>query len=101
MRMILFFDLPVEKEKQKKAYRRFVKLIKSEGFYLIQKSVYVKMGIDIQALNSSINKIKKELPTEGNIFVISITEKQFANIVFLVGDHSSDVISSDSRYIEL
>ena len=101
MRLILFFDLPVEKSAQRKAYRHFIKDIKTFGFYMVQKSVYVKMSIDMQAVNSTIEKIKKISPKEGNISVLSITEKQFAGIEYILGENKTDVINSDNRIIEL
>ena len=101
MRSILFFDLPVEKVSQQREYRKFVKNIKKMGFYMFQKSVYVKMGIDVQAIKSTIDKIKKICPKEGQISVLTITEKQFANIELLLGDNKTDVINNDERITEL
>lgn len=101
MRAILFFDLPVEKVSQQKAYRKFVKNIKKLGFYMLQKSVYVKMGIDIQAVKSTIDKVKKMCPNGGEISVLTITEKQFASIELLLGEGMSDVINNDERIVEL
>ena len=43
MRLVLFFDLPVIKTSQRKAYTKFVKDIKKIGFYMLQESVYIKM----------------------------------------------------------
>lgn len=101
MRLMLFFDLPVESESQRKDYRHFIKNLKKQGFYMMQESVYVKLGIDLQAVNSTIEKIKTFLPKDGDIMVLSITEKQFANINVLLGENSTDVINSDERVIEL
>lgn len=101
MRAILFFDLPVEKLLQQREYRRFVKEIKKNGFYMLQKSVYVKMGIDAQAIDLTIEKIKKIIPKEGQIFILTITEKQFASISFLLGENVTDIINNDERVIEL
>ena len=101
MRAILFFDLPVETFSQQKTYRQFIKLIKTNGFYMLQKSVYIKLVIDIQSINSVIEKIKKQCPSEGAISILTITEKQFAHMQFLVGENKTDVINSDERYIEL
>lgn len=101
MRAILFFDLPVEKVSQQRAYRHFVKDIKKLGFYMLQKSVYVKMGIDIQAIDSVIEKIKRIIPEEGDISILTITEKQFASIELLLGEGKTDVINSDERVVEL
>ena len=101
MRSILFFDLPVEKVSQQREYRKFIKNIKKLGFYMLQKSVYVKMGIDAQAIDSTIDKVKKNCPKEGEISILTITEKQFANIELLLGEGKTDVINNDERVIEL
>lgn len=101
MRMILFFDLPVEKEKQKKEYRNFVKNLKKTGFYMLQKSVYVKLGIDMQVIESALKKIRGYLPAEGSVSVLTITEKQFSHMEFLLGESTTDVIQTDDRVIEL
>ena len=98
---MLFFDLPVEKKEQQHAYRAFVRNIKKLGFYMLQKSVYVKMGIDVQAINSTIAKIKDFCPKEGDISILSITEKQFAAIEFILGGKATDVINGDERIITL
>lgn len=99
MRTILFFDLPSITSSDKKNYRNFIKLIKSNGFYMIQESVYVKMSIDMQKINSTLAIIKSSLPPKGNIIVLNITEKQFASMDILLGDIDSDFISNDERFI--
>lgn len=101
MRLILFFDLPVEKATQRREYRKFVKNIKKSGFYMLQKSVYVKISIDMQNAQSILNKIRSLLPKEGNISILTITEKQFSKIEYLLGENYTDIINSDERVIEL
>jgi len=101
MRTILFFDLPVETASQQKAYRKFIKNIKKTGFYMMQKSVYVKMGMDMQASRSIIEKVKKICPEEGEISVLTITEKQFSAMELLLGEGKKEVIDSDERFLEL
>jgi len=101
MRLVLFFDLPVETSVNRRDYRKFVKEIKKLGFYMLQESVYVKLGVDSRASDSALEKVKKFLPNEGNIAVLTITEKQFADIKILLGDFKKDVVDSDERIIEL
>ena len=98
---MLFFDLPVEKASERREYRQFVKLLKKNGFFMLQKSIYVKMGIDAQVIDLTIKKIKKEVPKEGNIMVLTITEKQFSNIEIILGDFNTEVVSTDERLLEL
>lgn len=101
MRTILFFDLPVLTSKDKKAYRHFIKDIKKLGFYRIQKSVFAKLTIDPQLIEGLETKIRSILPNDGNIAILTITEKQFSNIKYLLGDSTSEVLSTDERNIEI
>jgi CRISPR-associated protein Cas2 len=101
MRTILFFDLPTITSKNKKDYRHFVKKLINLGFYRLQESVFVKMSIDNAASENAVNNVKTIIPPNGNIFCITITEKQFAEMKVLLGESVSDVLSSIERYVEL
>lgn len=101
MRTILFFDLPSITASDKRHYRTFVKHLKVLGFYRLQESVFCKMNIDKQSLGSTISKIKNKLPPSGNIMVLTVTEKQFSNILIMLGDSITDVINTDERVISL
>lgn len=101
MRSILFFDLPSVTLKDKTHYRHFVKTIKKLGFYSIQESVYVKLSIDRQQMESIIDKVRDKVPPNGNIIVLNITEKQFSQIQILLGESKTKVISSTDRIIVL
>jgi len=95
------FDLPVETSNQRKAYRGFVKKIKGEGFVILQKSIYTKLLVNSGSLDSEMKFIKKSVPKEGIVSVLSITEKQFQTIENIIGEFTDQVISSDVRYVEL
>ncbi len=101
MRLILFFDLPVETSKQRRDYRHFVKDLKRNGFYMLQESVYIKLSIDSKAAQASVTKIKRIIPSEGRISVLTITEQQFLKIDNLLGENITSVINSDERIIEI
>ena len=99
MRLILFFDLPNVTKKEAKEYRKFLKGIKRLGFYMLQESVYVKMAIDNQSASFVTNRIYDVLPPNGNVFVLTITEKQFASMNILLGNFKTDVISTSERVV--
>lgn len=101
MRSILFFDLPIETNAQRRAYTKFVKNLKKNGFAMMQKSVYIKLDIDAQAADSTKEKVKKFMPGEGFIAMLRITEKQFSTVDYLIGDSDTDVITNDERIVEL
>ena len=99
MRIVLFFDLPTLEPKHQKAYRLFLKNLKKNGFYMLQESVYVKMALNQQVVDSTMIRIKEYVPSEGNILVLTITEKQFSSIKVLLGEVGSDVVTSDERVL--
>ena len=101
MRIMLFFDLPTLTSSNKKAYRVFVKNLKRDGFYMLQESVYVKMALNKQIAEATINKLKKYLPSEGDIMTLVITEKQFASISILLGKNHTDVVNNVDRIVTL
>lgn len=101
MRTILIFDLPTLTKKNLKNYRVFVKSLKKLGFYMIQESVYVKMNLNQQIADSTLNKIKQISPSEGSIMLLTITEKQFSSMKIILGSVETDVITSDERTIKL
>jgi CRISPR-associated protein Cas2 len=101
MRLMLFFDLPIVTDANRRDYSRFVKNLKKSGFYMLQESVYVKLDMDERSSKSSENEVRKFLPDDGDIAVLMVTEKQFASIEFLLGDSASDVVSDDKRMVVL
>ena len=99
MRISLFFDLPLVEEQEKRAYRKFIKEIKKEGFYMLQESVYVKLAIDNQVVSFTKTRINSIIPKEGNIMILTITEKQFSSIEVLLGNNNIDVVNGIERII--
>lgn len=101
MRILLFFDLPVLTAVQRRNYRRFVKLLKKNGFAMMQESVYVKMCLNQSSADVAILTVKNNKPPEGNVFALIVTERQFSSIEFIVGDYATDVVQTDERLLEL
>lgn len=101
MRVIVFFDLPTETLENKREYRRFRKTLIKNGFLMMQESVYCRMLITSSAGRSVVDIIRKNRPTEGIVQIMTVTEKQFAAIEYITGEHHSEVIESDERLIIL
>ena len=102
MRILLFFDLPVLKTKQRREYTIFRKNIINEGFLMEQESVYSKLVLNKQSADLVITRIKKFLPSEGLVQVLIVTERQFSTIQPLVGEsHKHTAITSIERLVIL
>ena len=89
--MILMFDMPTDTAEERKAYRKFRKFLLSEGFIMHQFSVYSKL-----LLNHTANNPKK-----GNITILTVTEKQFARMIYLYGDKNTSIANSEERLVFL
>ncbi|MDY0143519.1 MAG: CRISPR-associated endonuclease Cas2 [Bacteroidales bacterium] len=101
MRLILFFDLPVETASQRKDYRHFVKSLEKEGFMRLQYSVYCKLAVT-QALGIAVKKrIKSFLPKKGYVTILMVTEKQYADMDFLLGQKSDEYLDDDHNLVFL
>lgn len=101
MRLLVFFDLPTETNEDKRNYRKFHKTLIKNGFMMLQESVYCRMLITPSAERAVMNVIRKNKPPAGSVQMLSVTEKQFSKMEYLVGEFHSEIISSDERLVIL
>lgn len=85
MWILVFFDLPTETKKDKKAYALFRKRIMSDGFTMFQFSIYVRHCASKENMEVHIRRIKSYLPEFGNVGILCITDKQFGEIEIFSG----------------
>lgn len=101
MRILVFFDLPMTTNDELREYNRFRKFLIKSGFAMMQESVYTKIVLNSTAADALKNKVRKNKTKGGLIQMLTVTEKQFSDIELIVGDISSDVITSDERLVIL
>lgn len=102
MRLLLLFDLPMVEDYEKKEYTNFRKTLIKQGYFMIQFSVYMKCVNAQVKLDSEIKKLYKYVPTNGNIRLIAITEKQYTNMSILLGKKKiNEVYNNNERYTKI
>lgn len=101
MRLLVFFDLPTETSEDRRNYRRFRNILLKNGFMMLQESVYCRMFITPTSEKAAMDVIRKNKPPEGTVQMLSVTEKQFSKMEYLVGEYHSEIIDSDERLIIL
>ena len=101
MRILVLFDLPITTLENKRSYRIFRKYLLKNGFMMMQESVYCKIVLNQTVLSSVGNGLRKNKPEQGLIQMLTVTEKQFEKMEFLLGDSRGDIINTDERFIEL
>ena len=99
MRVIVFFDLPVLTEKNRKEYRDFRKFLIKSGFLMLQESVYCKLAQNSTVADTIHENVRKNKPSAGLVQLLRVTEKQYAKMVFIVGESNSKVLDTDERLV--
>lgn len=88
MRLIVFFDLPTNTKKQRRAATKFRNLLLKEAFDMLQYSIYVRVCKGQEIVNKYISILEDNLPSEGNIRVLQITDKQYERMKVLIGEET-------------
>ncbi|MDR0921334.1 MAG: CRISPR-associated endonuclease Cas2 [Lactobacillales bacterium] len=101
MRQVLFFDLPTETSEERRNYRRFRKFLLSEGFLMLQFSVYSKLSLNDEQAKSIRRRIEENKPPGGSVLLLKVTEKQFAKMDYIVGDKLEYLTDSMERVLFL
>ena len=101
MRTIVFFDLPNIYLKDKKNYQKFRKYLINEGFVMMQESVYSKIVLNTQQSKLLVNRIKRSALKKGIIQVMTITEKQYSQIEYIIGENQTRIIDTEEKLIVL
>ncbi len=101
MRTIVFFDLPNIYSSDKKNYIKFRKFLINEGFVMMQESVYSKLVLNTQQANLLKERIKRNSPKKGIIQTLTITEKQYSQIEYIIGTSQTKIIDSEEKLIVL
>lgn len=89
MRMLVFFDLPTTTRSRKRAYVLFRRFLLEDGYDMLQWSVYGRIINGGDAWEKHLKRLKANLPPEGAVRCMQVTEKQFAGMEILVGTRKS------------
>ena len=101
MRLIVLFDLPVKTKKERKKYIVFRRFLLSKGYLMLQYSVYVKIFQNRDSAINHITIIRKNVPQEGQVRIMMLTEKQFSRMEIIIGGKSKqeNLITEDPLII--
>ena len=101
MRVIVFFDLPVQTSAERREYAQFRKHLVKNGFIMMQESVYCKLALNMSAAGAIMEAVRQHKPPAGLVQMLVVTEKQYARMEFVVGESHSEIVDSDERTIFL
>ncbi len=81
MWLFVFFDLPVVSKKERKEASLFRKNLMKDGFTMLQYSVYIRHCGSYESQTVHIKRVKSFVPSHGMVSILSVTDKQYGDIV--------------------
>lgn len=85
MWLFVLFDLPVQSKKERKDAALFRKNLEKDGFVMHQFSVYMRYCASLESAQVHIKRVRGLTPESGHVSILSITDKQYSNIVNIWG----------------
>ena len=86
MRILVFFDLPTKTAKNRHDAARFRSFLLNDGYHMMQYSIYARVCNGMDSVEKHRVRVRQNLPDNGSIRMLVITEKQFESIEVLLGN---------------
>lgn len=100
MWVLVFFDLPTETIKERKAAASFRKKLLQDGFTMFQFSIYMRFCPSRENAAVHIKRTKGSLPQRGKVCIMQITDKQFGMMELFHGQKET-ALKPPSQQLEL
>jgi CRISPR-associated protein Cas2 len=88
MWVLVFFDLPTETKKERKAATDFRNNLQRDGFTMFQFSIYLRHCNSMENAAVHIKRVKSFLPAQGIVGMLCVTDKQFGSMELFFGTES-------------
>lgn len=85
MWLFAMFDLPVDSKEHRRDYAQFRKKLLGVGFAMLQYSVYAKHLPSEDAADALCLKVRAALPTQGQVRLLLVTDRQFGRMEVYYG----------------
>ncbi|MBI5435291.1 MAG: CRISPR-associated endonuclease Cas2 [Planctomycetes bacterium] len=90
MWLFALFDLPMITKDDRRRYTKFRKVLLQHGFTKLQYSVYAQYCPSEDASLAKRRTIRGALPPDGQVRLVSITDKQFGAMEVFLGKTSAE-----------
>jgi len=97
MWLFAMFDLPVLTKDDRRRYSRFRKTLLNEGFSKLQFSVYARYFPSEEVAQPYKKRIREQLPPEGNVRLLTVTEKQFGKQEIFCGRKPQKLSKTETK----
>ena len=80
MWVLVMFDLPVMTKAQRKAATGFRNHLLTDGFNMVQYSVYSRPSPSDENAAVHVDRVKANLPPNGQVRILKFTDKQYGRM---------------------
>ena len=91
MWVLVFFDLPTETKKDRRAASRFRKQLLDDGFTMFQFSIYMRHCPSKENAEVHTKRVKRILPKLGKVGILQITDKQFGMMELFLAQKETEI----------
>jgi CRISPR-associated protein Cas2 len=99
MWLFAMFDLPVTTTQARKRYALFRRVLLEQGFSMLQYSVYARYCASEEMSDAYRSRIRSELPPEGYVRVLAVTDRQFGKMESYIGEMSKPLEEPPSQLV--
>jgi len=85
MWLFVMFDLPTNTATERKISARFRKDLIHDGFGMLQYSIYIRHCASGESALVHVDRVRMMVPDEGLVSIVKITDKQFGDIINVIG----------------
>ena len=82
---ILAILSPTNRRGTKAEYTNLRKYLMKDGYLRIAPDVFMRITANRKTAQKHFTRLQNHAPTTGNVRIIRLTEKQYANITYLAG----------------
>lgn len=93
--LIVAFDLPMGTKAQRKKATDFRKYLLDDGYQMVQFSVYVRPCVSFARQETHLERLKKNLPSEGSVRAVFLTRSQWERSHVIQGSPASEMEAED------
>lgn len=84
--ILVMFDLPSNISDERRAYRKFIALLKRSGYHRIQESVFIKYHKNISSSKRELSFLAINGPKNGEILALPVNIKTAKSIKTVSGN---------------
>lgn len=83
--LLVMFDLPVVSDSDRRAATNFRKDLITDGYFMMQFSVYARPCGSADKIDTHIRRLKKMIPPHGEVRSLIITDAQWGRMMIVHG----------------